>query len=262
MSDQNDKQKDFLISFHKALTTDLHEAQRNFISLIVAVIAGMGVFGVGLKAFLDTPCSQNTIYFTVTSAGAVILLLIVYFAANISSYTYRKYQIILHRIEENIPAQKVIIPDSWNPCKKDMDPPEIFKFFKVLAGFMIGGILLIYGCILFIYSIEIRHYIFVIAGLFILLLTVCLNARFRWSYAKKICIKWVEDSYVKKLENSCNENEAEKIKELYEKMKKSCKEGKISDEVIKECCEELKKFCEEMMKSEKTKTWDKEKKSE
>lgn len=118
MSNQNDKKKDFLISLHKALVTDLHEAQRNFISLIVAVIAGMGVFGVGMKAFLDSPCIQNAIYFTVTTAGALLLLLMVVFLANIAGYSYRSYQIILGRIEDNFGVAKEIIPDNWYLCNK------------------------------------------------------------------------------------------------------------------------------------------------
>lgn len=230
MSDQNnkqdnkqdDKQKDFLISFHKSIVTDLHEAQRNFISLIVTVIGSMGVFGFGLKAFLDTPCSQNTIYFIVATIAAVILLLIVYFVANISGYTYRKYQIILCKgIEKKMKDKKIleegIIPNSWDVCnnnKEYIDPPEIFKFFKLLAGFMIVEILLICGYVLFFFKVteycttETKLLFFAVAIVFVLLLIGCLCARFRWNC---LPFPWVENSYANKLKESCKKSEDEKI---------------------------------------------------
>ncbi len=226
MSDQNDKQKDFLINFHKALTTDLHEAQRNFISLIAAVIGSMGIFGFGLKSFLDTPCIQNAIYFTIATAGAVILQLIVIFSANVAGYSFRSSQIILSMIEGNFSITEKILPRNWNLCERDskdcvswIEPPEIFLFFKRFAYFVIAGIVIAYILIMverFFYkeTLEMLILIIIVIILYFVGLIWAMLLRFRWSFCK--------DSYATKLKKICSDIEKAKEDAKKEGHKDEC----------------------------------------
>lgn len=216
--------QDFLNDFHTALIEDIHSSQRNFIQLVVAVISSMAIYGYGLKVFFEEPMSlQKVIFFTLTTIASIILLLIVYYGANILGYSCRASQIGLSRIEKKfcIIGNGKIIPENWDLSArlKKCDPaelPEIFLFFRLLSrltmiilviGYLAGIIWCIYpedNQSLFL-TIIVNIVIFVI---FVIFVRETFSTRFEFgdeikqdkkTYAQKL------KECAQKLEN-CNED--------------------------------------------------------
>ena len=133
----------FLSEFHQALIRNIHDYQRNFTQLLVAVIAGMAAFGYGAKVFLTNPCPQNAIFFGICTLASVILLLITIIMGNISAYQHRSLQGVMWKIEEEFGVTKdsnttlhqgpQVVPATWNPFKEPIDAPEVYNAFKQIA---------------------------------------------------------------------------------------------------------------------------------
>jgi len=163
-----DKEKEvwrFLSEFHQALIRNIHDYQRNFTQLLVAVIAGMAAFGYGAKVYLSDPCPQNAIFFSICTLGTIILLRLVITMANISGYQHRMLQGVMWKIEEVFKVTRGgsptmdrgndqdlrVVPASWNPFKKDkIDPPEVYKKIKLIAILLITICIVLFFAIIFL----------------------------------------------------------------------------------------------------------------
>lgn len=210
------KREEFLIQYHSDLIKDFHEYQRNYIHLILALLSGLSIYGIGLKAFLETSCEQNIIFFILTTAGAIVLLLIAYFLSNISSYNFRQSQIIMTEVEREFCIISTLLPDSWDKCKdiKEsccswIDHPEIFKFFRILSLRLIISIVVIDILVFierFFYpeSKEMLIIIALVVSAIVIDLSYHLWKDFRWSFC--------EGSYSKKLKRLCEEIQKKRVK--------------------------------------------------
>lgn len=193
MNDRKSIWANFLTNLHESFIREMHEIERNFISIVITIISSTGIFGFGLKLYLGQPHEQNYIFFTVTTAGAIALQLIVIFMSNIQAYSYRKSQIILSKIEkeiEKLTQEKIfnnILPANWNYCDRvgkceSAEPPEIFLFFKCVALLTIIFMLALYLelSLLKIVIQEINQIIYLIliasSLLFVVILISFLNA--------------------------------------------------------------------------------------
>jgi len=136
--------KEYANKLYNSLSGEIRRLESNFISLLVPLISALSVYGIGLKAYLEQPCEQNLIFFTITTVAFIILLITICFASNIFAYTHRSNQVILSRIEKNAglyDGDNGILPLGWNlddnlkSCSST-DPPEIYKFFKVVSCIM------------------------------------------------------------------------------------------------------------------------------
>jgi len=137
--------KEYANKLYNSMSGEIRKLESNFISLLVPLISALSVYGIGLKAYLQQPCEQNLIFFTIATGAFILLLIIVWFASNIFAYTHRSNQVILSRIEKNAglyDGDNGILPKNWNlretlrSCNST-DPPEIYKFFK-LVSFITG----------------------------------------------------------------------------------------------------------------------------
>jgi hypothetical protein len=206
----NDPFGKYANKLYKSLSREIRELERNFISLLVPVISALGVYGIGLKAYLKQPCEQNLIFFTITTGAFILLLIIVWFASNIFAYTHRSNQVILSRIEEKagLYGDNGILPQGWNlndtlrRCNS-IDPPEIYKFFK-LVSFITGLLGIGIYCVLIRIKISLIveniNFCLGIVGLTLVLIFV-FAYKFRWcSWEKLLECK----CYSKKLKNIAN----------------------------------------------------------
>jgi len=209
----NSPTKEYVNKLYNTLNREIRELERNFISLLVPVISALGVYGIGLKAYLKQPCEQNLIFFTITTGAFILLLIIVWFASNIFAYTHRSNQVILSRIEDKagLYGDNGILPQGWNLNDKirscnSTDPPEIYKFFK-LVSFMIGVIGIVLYILIGIYYevIEIKIWtVIVVVILLAVLALIFLILKFRWG-GWKILKKLLKDkSYSDKLKDIAN----------------------------------------------------------
>jgi len=209
----NSPTKEYVNKLYNTLNREIRELERNFISLLVPVISALGVYGIGLKAYLKQPCEQNLIFFTITTGAFILLLIIVWFASNIFAYTHRSNQVILSRIENiaGLYGNNGILPQGWNLNDKlrrcnSTDPPEIYKFFK-LVSFMIGVIGIVLYILIGIYYevIEIKIWtVIVVVILLAVLALIFLILKFRWG-GWKILKKLLKDkSYSDKLKDIAN----------------------------------------------------------
>jgi len=191
----NSPTKEYVNKLYNTLNREIRELERNFISLLVPVISALGVYGIGLKAYLQQPYEQNLIFFTITTGAFILLLIIVWFASNIFAYTHRSNQVILSRIENiaGLYGDNGILPKDWNlretlrSCHST-DPPEIYKFFK-LVSFMIGVIGIVLYILIGIYYEVVEIKIWRAIGVVILLVGLALfflNLKFRWCSWKKL----------------------------------------------------------------------------
>jgi glucan phosphoethanolaminetransferase (alkaline phosphatase superfamily) len=204
---------DCVNKLYNSLSGEIRELERNFISILVPVISALGVYGIGLRAYLQQPCEQNLIFFTITTGAFILLLIIVWFASNIFAYTHRSNQVILSRIENiaGLYGNNGILPQGWNLNDKlrscnSTDPPEIYKFFK-LVSFMIGVIGIVLYILIGIYYevIEIKIWtVIVVVILLAVLALIFLILKFRWG-GWKILKKLLKDkSYSDKLKDIAN----------------------------------------------------------
>lgn len=142
MSDEhcNEKHcKEIITKLYESLSMEIREIERNYISLIVPFVGALGIFGIGLKVYLDLPNPQNHFFFLITTFGSIFICIIIWFSANIFGYTHRSNQIILSRIEKECcfyNNKKKILPEKWNLLEKlskceNIDNPEIYKLFKL-----------------------------------------------------------------------------------------------------------------------------------
>jgi len=220
----NSPTKEYVNKLYNTLNREIRELERNFISLLVPVISALGVYGIGLKAYLQQPYEQNLIFFTITTGAFILLLIIVWFASNIFAYTHRSNQVILSRIEDKAglygkknkdkdkdDKDNIILPPDWNLNDKlkkcnSTDPPEIYKFFK-LVSFMIGVIGIVLYILIGIYYevIEIKIWtVIVVVILLAVLALIFLILKFRWG-GWKILKKLLKDkSYSDKLKDIAN----------------------------------------------------------
>lgn len=172
---------------YESLNREIRELERNFISLLVPLISALGVYGIGLKEYLQENCEQNLIFFTITTGAFILLLIIVWFASNIFAYTHRSNQVILSRIENMAGLYNEILPPDWNlneklqQCKS-IDPPEIYKFFK-LVSFITGLLGIGVYCALVRIKISIIveniNFCLTIVGVTLILISV-FAFKFRW----------------------------------------------------------------------------------
>jgi len=215
----NSPTKEYVNKLYNTLNREIRELERNFISLLVPVISALGVYGIGLKAYLKQPCEQNLIFFTITTGAFILLLIIVWFASNIFAYTHRSNQVILSRIENiaGLYGNNGILPQGWNLNDKlrrcnSTDPPEIYKFFK-LVSFMIGVIGIVLYILIGIYYevIEIKIWtVIVVVIILAVLALIFLILKFRWG-GWKILKKLLKDkSYSDKLKDIAN-NRVERL---------------------------------------------------
>lgn len=186
-------------SLYEGLSREIRELERNYISLIVPLITALGIFGIGLKAYLDSSCAQNQIFFFITTMAALFICIIIWFSANIFGYTHRSNQIVLSRIEKECCLySSKILPDNWDISKKlsnceKIDPPEIYKLLKLSAAVLFVAFVLIFlTCTLWcvekinINSTEkIKIILFIAGGVISLVICALFNHLFRWSFCKK-----------------------------------------------------------------------------
>ena len=191
----NSPTKEYVNKLYNTLNREIRELERNFISLLVPVISALGVYGIGLKAYLKQPCEQNLIFFTITTGAFILLLIIVWFASNIFAYTHRSNQVILSRIEEKagLYGDNGILPQGWNLNDKirscnSTDPPEIYKFFK-LVSFITGLLGIGIYCVLIRMKISLIveniNFCLAIVGVTLVLIFV-FAYKFRWCSWKKL----------------------------------------------------------------------------
>jgi hypothetical protein len=191
----NSPTKEYVNKLYNTLNREIRELERNFISLLVPVISALGVYGIGLKAYLKQPCEQNLIFFTITTGAFILLLIIVWFASNIFAYTHRSNQVILSRIEDKagLYGDNGILPQGWNLNDKirscnSTDPPEIYKFFK-LVSFITGLLGIGIYCVLIRMKISLIveniNFCLAIVGVTLVLIFV-FAYKFRWCSWKKL----------------------------------------------------------------------------
>jgi len=191
----NSPTKEYVNKLYNTLNREIRELERNFISILVPVISALGVYGIGLKAYLKQPCEQNLIFFTITTGAFILLLIIVWFASNIFAYTHRSNQVILSRIEDKagLYGDNGILPQGWNLNDKirscnSTDPPEIYKFFK-LVSFITGLLGIGIYCVLIRMKISLIveniNFCLAIVGVTLVLIFV-FAYKFRWCSWKKL----------------------------------------------------------------------------
>jgi glucan phosphoethanolaminetransferase (alkaline phosphatase superfamily) len=191
----NSPTKEYVNKLYNTLNREIRELERNFISILVPLISALGVYGIGLKAYLKQPCEQNLIFFTITTGAFILLLIIVWFASNIFAYTHRSNQVILSRIEEKagLYGDNGILPQGWNLNDKirscnSTDPPEIYKFFK-LVSFITGLLGIGIYCVLIRMKISLIveniNFCLAIVGVTLVLIFV-FAYKFRWCSWKKL----------------------------------------------------------------------------
>jgi magnesium-transporting ATPase (P-type) len=202
---------DYVNKLYNSLSREIRELERNFISLLVPVISALGVYGIGLKAYLQRPCEQNLIFFTITTGAFILLLIIVWFASNIFAYTHRSNQVILSRIEDRagLYGDNGILPQGWNlndilrRCNST-DPPEIYKFFK-LVSFITGLLGIVIYCVLIRIKISLIveniNFCLGIVGLTLVLIIFVFAYKFRWCSWEK---PFKCECYSKKLKDIAN----------------------------------------------------------
>ena len=193
--------REILLKLYENLSREVRELERNFVSLIVPIISALGVYGIGLKDYLQKSCSQNLIFFSATTLAFILLLIIVWFASNIFAYTHRLNQLILSRIEERVCLYKNgILPNNWNlnftlsECNTTTDPPEIYKFFKLVSFLAsIIGIGLYIFCVFIwnkkydkIKSAHCLNLIVVIGAIILIILIILFAWKFRWCSWKDV----------------------------------------------------------------------------
>lgn len=191
----NSPTKEYANKLYNSLSREIRELERNFISLLVPVISALGVYGIGLKAYLQQPYEQNLIFFTITTGAFILLLISVWFASNIFAYTHRSNQVILSRIENiaGLYGDNGILPKDWNlretlrSCHST-DPPEIYKFFK-LVSFITGLLGIGIYCVLIRIKISLIveniNFCLAIVGVTLVLIFV-FAYKFRWCSWKKL----------------------------------------------------------------------------
>jgi hypothetical protein len=191
----NSPTKEYVNKLYNTLNREIRELERNFISILVPLISALGVYGIGLKAYLKQPCEQNLIFFTITTGAFILLLIIVWFASNIFAYTHRSNQVILSRIEDKagLYGDNGILPQGWNLNDKirscnSTDPPEIYKFFK-LVSFITGLLGIGIYCVLIRMKISLIveniNFCLAIVGVTLVLIFV-FAYKFRWCSWKKL----------------------------------------------------------------------------
>jgi glucan phosphoethanolaminetransferase (alkaline phosphatase superfamily) len=191
----NSPTKEYVNKLYNTLNREIRELERNFISILVPLISALGVYGIGLKAYLQQPCEQNLIFFTITTGAFILLLIIVWFASNIFAYTHRSNQVILSRIEDKagLYGDNGILPQGWNLNDKirscnSTDPPEIYKFFK-LVSFITGLLGIGIYCVLIRMKISLIveniNFCLAIVGVTLVLIFV-FAYKFRWCSWKKL----------------------------------------------------------------------------
>ena len=191
----NSPTKEYVNKLYNTLNREIRELERNFISILVPLISALGVYGIGLKAYLKQPCEQNLIFFTITTGAFILLLIIVWFASNIFAYTHRSNQVILSRIENiaGLYGNNGILPQGWNLNDKlrrcnSTDPPEIYKFFK-LVSFITGLLGIGIYCVLIRMKISLIveniNFCLAIVGVTLVLIFV-FAYKFRWCSWKKL----------------------------------------------------------------------------
>jgi len=214
---------DYANKLYESLSREIRELERNFISLLVPLISALSVYGIGLKAYLQQPCEQNLIFFTITTGAFILLLIIVWFASNIFAYTHRSNQVILSRIEDKAglygkkkdkdkdDKDNIILPPDWNLNDKlkkcnSTDPPEIYKFFK-LVSFITGLLGIGIYCVLIRIKISLIveniNFCLGIVGVTLVLIFV-FAYKFRWCSWKN---PFKCECYSKKLKDIANNGE-------------------------------------------------------
>lgn len=141
--------KEIITALYGNLVKEIRELERNYISLLVPLISAIAIYGIGLKSYLESQCEQNFIFFTITTAATVFISIVIWFSANIFAYSHRVNQIIISKIESKCDlynTKEGILPPKWNlsarlsSCK-DINPPDIYRLFKLSAMIIaIGGI--------------------------------------------------------------------------------------------------------------------------
>lgn len=186
--------KKIIASLYEGLSREIRELERNYISLIVPLITALGIFGIGLKAYLNEPCSQNQIFFFITTIAALFICIIIWFSANIFAYTHRSNQIVLSRIEDKCCLySSKILPDNWNLSKKlsnceKIDSPEIYKLFKLSASLLFLAFISIFitcACCLNNIILEKTNILFIAGVVIILMICALFSYRFCWIFFKE-----------------------------------------------------------------------------
>lgn len=202
---KKDELNDIVKIIYEKLFSEIRELERNYISLIVGLIAGIGIYITGFQKFssLQLSCYKLEAFFLLgfCFVSSIFISISVFCVSNIFGYTHRINQLILSKIEENncLYSSK-ILPESWNLYNRlknkkacsCIDPPEIYKFFRWLSLIEIGFkslhfiffILFKYQC----ETISVEKTLFLIIVVVLLILTLCkLIYEFLWSkYKRKI----------------------------------------------------------------------------
>lgn len=187
---------------YESLSKDLRNLEKNYISLLIPLISALGVFGYGLKEYLSCEGGGDITLFTATTFASLLILILIWFSSNYFGYTHRSIQIVLSRIEDECCLYNSgILPKNWNLFKRisecnKVDPPDIYKLFKLFVVFTSSIILIFYFFIteLRIFKIGNSNWLMFSLILVMLITLIILNRNFRWSIILK-------SSYLEKLKN-------------------------------------------------------------
>ncbi|WP_028845454.1 hypothetical protein [Thermodesulfovibrio thiophilus] len=201
----DNEQVEFAKTLYGTLAQSVRELEKNFLTLIVQLIASLGVYGAGLVYYVEhvkvNSCYSVLILIAATIV-AIFILIILRLSCNIFAYTSRSNQIVMAKIENKVGICGNIVPTKWCQAINIDDPPEIYKFFKLISSI---AILLIIGIDLLIIIIDfliigidlkifndliktpnIIFIIFIMFIIFIFILT-CVFEKFAWnSYKDKL----------------------------------------------------------------------------
>ncbi|MEM3467774.1 MAG: hypothetical protein QXL75_03205 [archaeon] len=191
--------------FYDTLSKEIRTIERNFLTLMAALVASLGVYWMGISAYFKKNYVNHNgaeILIIATSL-ALFILVVIWFLSNVFAYTHRSNQIVLAKIERRYGLCGNVVPKSWceNP---NVDMPDIYKFFKAIA--LLTGLAIVGIDIYLLRYNNILHTVFYVVVAIIVLSLLSL-LRFRWkldsfdikrikSYIKKLYIK----SYREKLE--------------------------------------------------------------
>lgn len=152
---------------YEKLSSEIRTLERNYLTLIAAMISSLGIFYYGLKDFFKQiqlgHKIEGVILFTISSITSILISCIIVFISNIFGYLHRCNQLILSKIEEKYYLYDIkILPQKWNLYKKlirenqSIDLPETYKLFKRIGLLLIEVELVYYFFMIFlIYKYQI-----------------------------------------------------------------------------------------------------------
>lgn len=186
---------------YESLLKEIREIEKNFLSLSIPLITSIGLYGFGFREFIYQPKFETAIVFSLTTFASVLICFIICFGATIFAYTHRSNQLVLSTLEKKYKELQEVIPKNWDLRDKfkkcgGIDPPEIYKFFRILSMAVSICSIIVYFITLLSHSPactekspnkEIYTILPLITILVIFLILLILICKFSWStYEQKL----------------------------------------------------------------------------